>query len=146
MPKKHVEPSRPTELKVVQEEKPPATMGAGASRSLASKDPVLLRKRALGEKITMAQRLEARRKVMVSWDEFKEKNLGELKGGSLAQMMQYRKELDEQRKAILVKKVGKMAKKKKKEEKEKKKKKKKKKRKRRKRKNEKRSGERHYRR
>ena len=31
----------------------------------------------------------------------KEKNLGDLKGGSLAQMMQYRKELDEQRKAIL---------------------------------------------
>ena len=35
----------------------------------------LKRKRAMGEQVTMRERLEARRKAMMSWDEFKEKNL-----------------------------------------------------------------------
>ena len=57
----------------------------------------LKRKRAMGEPVTMREKLEARRKAMMSWDEFKEKNLNELPGGTTIQMMRYRQELDKAR-------------------------------------------------
>ena len=79
----------------------------------------LKRKRAMGEPVTMREKLEARRKAMMSWDEFKEKNLNELPGGTTIQMMRYRQELDKAKEKHLNKKPEEKGRKKE-EEKEKK--------------------------
>ena len=51
----------------------------------------------IGQGGTMAQRLAAKRKSMMSWEDFKEKNLGDLPGGTEKAMIEYRMMLDRER-------------------------------------------------
>ena len=52
---------------------------------------------------TMAQRIAAKRKSMMSWEDFRDKNLGELPGGTEKAMIEYRLMLDRNREERLAK-------------------------------------------
>ena len=116
-----------------------AAVSSAGGETGATSD-ALKRKRVVGEPVTMREKLEARKRVMMSWEEFKEKNLGDLKGGKEEEMLRYRQELDaaraaamaekgskrEHRRRLEAKKEKKLAKKRKRKEKKRKKKEKKK--------------------
>ena len=57
----------------------------------------------IGEGGSMRDKLEAKRKMMLSWDDFKKDNLDHLDGMADTKMRQYRKELDESRERKLAK-------------------------------------------
>ena len=57
----------------------------------------------IGEGGSMREKLEAKRKMMLSWDDFKKDNLDHLDSMAETKMLQYRKELDEERNSKLAK-------------------------------------------
>lgn len=77
-----------------------ASVGA-AGNNLAYKRSVMAAKPS--GSFTMRDKLAARRKQMMTWETFKEKNLGDLPGGTEEQMIAYRMKLDKAREARLSK-------------------------------------------